>query len=421
MDPEHRSKFRDPELISAMVACIDFDKLAPSLHSRGILTAAMVDDIKEKEDLNERNLCLLYRLPKRGPTAFDRFVSILRENGMFQAVRLLTGESPPEPPSSSVVPPPTRGAQPFGGGDARLDSAHNGYGTRAEATDSELHVVRAKELRHGDDVYTMIHKPRGLCIIINNMDFVRAEDRRIGSEHDVRRMEHLFREFHFNCIVRYNLTASQIKTLLSWAAQPEQQEGADCLVVILMSHGKKDTIDDIDGEQVHLYDDVFTLFNNENCPALQGKPKLFFIQACRGTKDDSGTGAAVFDTADAGPIPADVPQSSSARQERLATWSDMYFAFATIPGYKALKNSAIGSWFLADVYSVFSQHAATMHLESMMRLVQKKVLDRTAHDGSKQTCSPQLPGWTKKLYFNPGFFVERRPKEAEAEVLHTAL
>ncbi|KAL1466975.1 hypothetical protein MTO96_042396, partial [Rhipicephalus appendiculatus] len=74
----------------------------------------------------------------------------------------------------------------------------------------------------------------------------------------------------------------QIRTLLSWAAQPAQQEGADCLVVILMSHGKKDMIDGIDGEQVHLFDDVFTLFNNEKCPALQGKPKLFFIQACRG-------------------------------------------------------------------------------------------------------------------------------------------
>ncbi|KAL1484322.1 hypothetical protein MTO96_032636, partial [Rhipicephalus appendiculatus] len=134
-------------------------------------------------------------------------------------------------------------------------------------------------------------------------------------------------------------------------------------------------------------------------------------------KDDSGTGTAVFDTADAGPIPADVPQSSAARQERLATWSDMYIAYATIPGYKALKNSTIGSWFLADVFSVFSENAGTMHLETMMRRVQRKVLDRSAHDGSKQTCSLELQGWTKKLYFNPGFSVEHRPKESE----HTAL
>ncbi|XP_037514147.1 caspase-7-like [Rhipicephalus sanguineus] len=420
MDPEHRRKLRDPDLISAMVACIDFDALAPSLHSRGVLTAAMVDDIKEKTDLNERNLCLLYRLPKRGPLAFDRFVSILRENRMFQAVHLLTGEPQPEPPASSVVqPPPHHGARPFGGGDARLDSAHNGHGTVAEATDSELHVVPAKELRHGDDVYTMIHSPRGMCIIINNIDFGRYAERRDGSEHDVRRMKALFEKFHFNCIVRSDLSASQIKTLLSWAAQPKQQEGADCLVVILMSHGKKDMIDGIDGEQVHLVDDVFTLFNNEKCPALQGKPKLFFIQACRGTKDDSGTGTVVFDTADAGPIPAEVPQSSSARQERLATWSDMYIAYATIPGYKALKNSTIGSWFLADVFSVFSENAGIMHLETMMRHVQNKVLARSAHDGSKQTCSVELQGWTKKLYFNPGFFVDHRPEQAE--VLHTAL
>ncbi|XP_075746818.1 caspase-14-like [Rhipicephalus microplus] len=405
MDPEHRRKLRDPDLIRAMVACIDFDRLAPSLHSRGILTAAMVDDIKEKKDLNERNLCLLYRLPKRGPLAYDRFLSILRENGMFQAVGLLTGRPPPELPAVQPLP---HGVQPFGGGDARVDSAHNGHTTTAEATDYELHVVPAKELKHGDDVYTMVHSPRGLCIIINNVDFGRFADPRDGSEHDVRRMKTLFEEFHFKCIVRYDLSASQIKALLSWAAQPAQQKGADCLVVILMSHGKKDMIDGIDGDQVHLFDDVFTLFNNENCPALQGKPKLFFIQACRGTKDDSGTGTATFDTADAGPIPADVSQASPARQERLATWSDMYFAYATISGYKALKNRTIGSWFLADVFTVFSQNAGTMHLEAMMRRVQKKVLDRSAHDGSKQTCSLELQGWTKKLYFNPGFFVDRR-------------
>lgn len=425
MDPEHRRKFRDPELISALVACIDFDVLAPSLHSRGILTAAMVDDIKEKEGLDERNLCLLQRLPKRGPLAFDRFVAILREKRMFQAVTLLTGEVLPEPPVSAAVPPSSRPVRAFGGGDARLvvDSAQSGpagHGTSiGEASNSEMRVVPAKDWKHGDEVYSMVHSPRGMCIIINNCDFGGLAERREGSELDVLRMEALFEAFHFNCIVRQDLPASDMKALLSWAAQPKQQEGADCLVVILMSHGNRDTIDGSDGEHLHLVNDVYTLFNNENCEALQGKPKLFFIQACRGSKSDSGTNSRVYDTADAGPIPVNVPESPLSRQERTATWSDMYVAYATIPGYSALKNSAIGSWFLSAVYKVFSEHASTMHLEKLMRRVTDNVLRRSSHDGSKQTPSVESWGWTKKLYFNPGLFVGHRPEEPE--VFHTAL
>ncbi|KAH7958762.1 hypothetical protein HPB49_004688 [Dermacentor silvarum] len=215
MDPEHRRKFRDPELISALVACIDFDVLAPSLHSRGILTAAMVDDIKEKEGLDERNLCLLQRLPKRGPLAFDRFVAILREKRMFQAVTLLTGEVLPEPPVSAAVPPSSRPVRAFGGGDARLvvDSAQSGpagHGTSiGEASDSEMRVVPAKDWKHGDEVYSMVHSPRGMCIIINNCDFGGLAERREGSELDVLRMEALFEAFHFNCIVRQDLPASR--------------------------------------------------------------------------------------------------------------------------------------------------------------------------------------------------------------------
>jgi hypothetical protein len=30
-----------------------------------------------------------------------------------------------------------------------------------------------------------------------------------------------------------------------------------------------------------LLDEIFTMFNNINCPHLAGKPKLFFIQSCR--------------------------------------------------------------------------------------------------------------------------------------------
>lgn len=38
----------------------------------------------------------------------------------------------------------------------------------------------------------------------------------------------------------------------------------------------------------HQLQEVFRLFDNANCPSLQNKPKMFFIQACRGGECPAG-------------------------------------------------------------------------------------------------------------------------------------
>ena len=50
-----------------------------------------------------------------------------------------------------------------------------------------------------------------------------------------------------------------------------------------MSHGDTGYISGTDEEKVHLKD-IQAEFEGDKCPKLQGKPKLFFIQACRGSK-----------------------------------------------------------------------------------------------------------------------------------------
>lgn len=47
-----------------------------------------------------------------------------------------------------------------------------------------------------------------------------------------------------------------------------------------------------------------------------------------------------------------------------------------------------------------------MHLQDMMRLVEKQVTERSLYDGSRQTATTSTVAWTKKLYFNPGHFRE---------------
>lgn len=51
---------------------------------------------------------------------------------------------------------------------------------------------------------------------------------------------------------------------------------ADCLVVVVMTHGDNGTLHARD----HQYppDMLWKSFTGINCPSLAGKPKLFFIQ-----------------------------------------------------------------------------------------------------------------------------------------------
>ena len=63
----------------------------------------------------------------------------------------------------------------------------------------------------------------------------------------------------------------------------EDWKSFECVVLILMSHGQGDCILGDDGKAVKVKD-LTDIFSTENCPDLDGKPRLVFVQACRGGK-----------------------------------------------------------------------------------------------------------------------------------------
>ncbi|KAH7944014.1 hypothetical protein HPB52_014302 [Rhipicephalus sanguineus] len=203
----------------------------------------------------------------------------------------------------------------------------------------------------------MSRLPRGMCVIINNCNFEDVTERCDGSVHDVRPMEALFKTFLFDCIVHTDLKADEMKKLLSEAANSKEHEQAQCLVVVLISHGNQDTI--------------------------LGKPKLFFIQACQKNESDSGGSTTVAETADTMAKPAEEPQFG----KRIPSWSDMRNTYAVIPGYDALRDIEIALWFLSAIYTVFSQYAFIVHLDDLMQQVHEEVLRKSSHCGYSHTLS----------------------------------
>ena len=136
--------------------------------------------------------------------------------------------------------------------------------------------------------YPMTRRPRGIALIISNEHFGGNQllrDRQ-GNEKDIEHLEHLWSSLHFEVQVRRDLNSQDIYNVMRETSTLDHSQ-FDCFVCCLLSHGASGGIYGIDSELVEIKD-ITSLFKGVACPSLCNKPKLFFIQACRGQSFDRG-------------------------------------------------------------------------------------------------------------------------------------
>lgn len=128
--------------------------------------------------------------------------------------------------------------------------------------------------------YRMDHARRGTAVIINNRRFDAKLDMptREGSDKDAASLEFSFRKLGFDVRLAHNCTATFMRQELFKAARADHST-ADCFVCVILSHGDEGTVYAVD-KAVEL-DALIQPFKQNR--TLAGKPKLFFVQACRGS------------------------------------------------------------------------------------------------------------------------------------------
>ena len=94
----------------------------------------------------------------------------------------------------------------------------------------------------------------------------------------------LFDDFNFRTRTHNNLTRSEMLKLLTETAEKDFSK-YDCFVCVILSHGSKDGIYGTDDEVINI-EAITSLFRRDECSSLEGKPKIFLIQACRGNQRD---------------------------------------------------------------------------------------------------------------------------------------
>jgi len=120
----------------------------------------------------------------------------------------------------------------------------------------------------------MLSHPRGYCLLINNFYT-------IGSFKEMHSFRKIFHQFHFEVIMKRNLTVKQIYDLLIEYSTKPKLIDHDAFAMFIITHGNgRGEIYGFDGQPIHIQT-LISLFNNNKCIGLEDKPKMFFINCCR--------------------------------------------------------------------------------------------------------------------------------------------
>ena len=223
--------------------------------------------------------------------------------------------------------------------------------------------------------YTMNKEEKhGLALIIGMEEFRRHHDdserkalpRRVCAIADIDRLVELWRFLGYRVRVERDKTAEQIRSLFDEIREdgdPERtiQEGDDSFVCCISSHGTWDQVramdvvygaDGVRREDGHAVEgavDIKALVIEKmsalksGCPKLKGRPKMVFIQACRGGRHDRTI--SVYD-----------PET-----DRLPE-NDFLFVFSTAQGNLSYHDDPYGSFFITDLSSLLTLYADKLDL-----------------------------------------------------------
>ncbi|XP_033104871.1 caspase-8-like isoform X2 [Anneissia japonica] len=233
-----------------------------------------------------------------------------------------------------------------------------------------------------DRQYDMSSEIKGMVLIINN----HSEDR-CGSTRDVACMKEMWIEFGFLPFTHTDLSTEEMIKKMKVFSRRARWQSVGCLVVMLMSHGGKDGLLGQHKKTLD-YPTIFKIFNEENCPLMKGKPKLIFIQACRGR--------------DGIQVCMDTSQQSYIEEENpvFPRNEDTYIAYSTTYGCVSIREKKSGSVFIQAIDKVFRQAADKNDYEILMTKVKNEVSNfKGSHNLETIMQQPVVCGFLKKTLY----------------------
>ncbi|XP_040892252.1 caspase-3a [Toxotes jaculatrix] len=267
--------------------------------------------------------------------------------------------------------------------------ARRGDGQQSGGSSSLPMDVDAKP--HSDSYRYSLNFPSiGQCIIINNKNFDRRTgmNQRNGTDVDAANVMKEFGKLGYKVKIYNDQTVEQMKQVLT-AVSKEDHSCSASFICVLLSHGDEGVFFGTDGSIDLKY--LTSLFRGDRCKSLVGKPKLFFIQACRGTDLDPG-------------IETDNPGDGTTK---IPVEADFLYAYSTAPGYYSWRNTMTGSWFIQSLCDMIRKYGKELELQHIMIRVNHKVavefesVSNSPGFHAKKQIPCIMSMLTKEMYFSP--------------------
>ncbi|XP_023663086.1 caspase a-like [Paramormyrops kingsleyae] len=362
-------------------------QLVDDLQGSKILNDGEVESVHEEYSTRaDKARCLIDMVVKKGQRSSETFIGLLKDRDTNLYDKLGLGS---QAETKLTPPPPPPDQPPRVLIDEERELSHVLLPSK-EAFKREIMEKAAKS------IYPPMEKAgrKRLALLINNIEFDRADMLRRGAERDGERMEVLLRGLDYDVVHLKNKSAEDMNKEVKAFAQREEHRLSDSTFVVFMSHGKRDGIFGIhhkskEDSDVFNIDNIYNHLNTKSCKGLRDKPKIILIQACRGDEDGSTW------VCDNVPEVPEAMEDDSIKEDHKE--KDFISLLSCTPDTKSLRHVTEGTIFIQRLVEIFNTYAFEDHIEELFR----KVMSRF-ENFPRQMPSKDRATLTKHFYLFPG-------------------
>lgn len=245
---------------------------------------------------------------------------------------------------------------------------------------------------------------RGFAIIFNHVVFVdnKKYSDRIGTDKDV---DALLKALPLLGIDREHIIVyddkkyKEMRTIAKKLNDELDFEKFEYLMIFILSHGEENNHVMASDMSYDLFEFI-SFFTPDSMEEFVTKPKLFFIQACRGNSIDDGHKVVQI----AGQVAFDQVDSSQNITYTHPNYADLLIAYSSHHGHYSFRNEH-GSWFIQDLCNVIQDvDLNESDLLDILLMTNSKVAERssvgeTVKFHEKKQISSFYTTLIKKIYF----------------------
>ena len=223
---------------------------------------------------------------------------------------------------------------------------------------------------------------RGYALIIINDKFpsMRNPDRR-GAEVDLRNIKAFCVKtgitIHYkedDPLKTHDLSFAGMAGLLEEVSKQDFKD-YDAFFCFISSHGSQEGILGIDRIAITINQIVDLVMKNET---LGGKPKLFFFQNCRGSRENMGQPVLARN------LPQEDEDEDPSNIATIPTHADTLIACSSWSWFKSYRDPEYGSSFIAVLTSALLERAKTSNFTDMLQMVNKLLAEINNEKGRRQ-------------------------------------